>query len=60
MRRHLTVDHDRDLADNPAEILRDRGDDVAPAESGREALALARAQPFGRLHHPRTKASARR
>ncbi len=59
MRRYLTVDDARGFADL-AEILRERGDEVAIAESGPEALALAPAQPFERPHHPRTEASARR
>jgi CheY-like chemotaxis protein len=46
MRRYLVVDDNRDFAENLAEILRDRGDEVAIAESGPEALALVRAGRF--------------
>ena len=46
MRSYLVVDDNRDFAENLAEILRDRGDDVAVASSGREAVALARARRF--------------
>jgi CheY-like chemotaxis protein len=46
MRRYLVVDDNRDFAENLAEILRDRGDEVAIAESGREALELARTTRF--------------
>src|SRR5512138_1176311 len=46
MRTYLVVDDNRDLAENIAEILRDRGDDAAIAEDGREAVALARARRF--------------
>jgi CheY-like chemotaxis protein len=46
MRSYLVVDDNRDFAENLAEILRDRGDDVAVASSGPEAVALARARRF--------------
>jgi DNA-binding NtrC family response regulator len=46
MRTYLVVDDNRDFAENLAEILRDRGDDAAIAENGREAVALAAARRF--------------
>ncbi len=46
MRTYLVVDDNRDFAENLAEILRDRGDDVAVAANGREAVALATARRF--------------
>jgi two-component system, response regulator PdtaR len=46
MRRYLIVDDNRDFAENLAEILRDVDDEVAIAENGREALALARDTRF--------------
>ncbi len=46
MRRYLIVDDNRAFADNLAEILRDGGDEVAVAEDGPAALALARATRF--------------
>lgn len=46
MRTYLVVDDNRDFAENLAEIVRDRGDDVAVAESGPEAVALARGRRF--------------
>ena len=46
MRRYLIVDDNRDFAENVAEILRDGGDEVAIAESGREALETARERTF--------------
>jgi two-component system, response regulator PdtaR len=49
VRRYLIVDDNRDFAENLAEILRDRGDEVAIATSGAEALALARAGRFDAL-----------
>jgi CheY-like chemotaxis protein len=49
LRRYLIVDDNRDFAENLAEILRDRGDEVAIAESGAEALALARGRRFDAL-----------
>lgn len=42
MRRYLIVDDNLDFAENLAEILRDRGDEVAVASSGPEAIELAR------------------
>ena len=38
MRRYLIVDDNRPLAENLAEILRDRGDDAVVTTSGPEAL----------------------
>ena len=49
MRSYLVVDDNRDFAENLAEILRDGGDDVAIAESGHAAVALARARRFDAL-----------
>jgi CheY-like chemotaxis protein len=49
MRRYLIVDDNRDFAENLAEILRDRGDEVAIAVGGDEALGLARAARFDAL-----------
>jgi CheY-like chemotaxis protein len=49
MRRYLIVDDNVEFAENLAEILRDRGDDVAVAASGAEALALARGARFDAL-----------
>jgi CheY-like chemotaxis protein len=49
LRRYLIVDDNRDFAENLAEILRDRGDEVVVAESGPEALSLARAGRFDAL-----------
>ncbi len=46
MRSYLVVDDNRDFAENLAEILRDRGDDVAVAATGAEAVALARSRRF--------------
>jgi CheY-like chemotaxis protein len=46
MRSYLVVDDNREFAENLAEILRDRGDDVAVAASGPDAVALARARRF--------------
>ncbi len=46
MRSYLVVDDNRDFAENLAEILRERGDDVAIAGSGPEAVALARGRRF--------------
>jgi CheY-like chemotaxis protein len=46
MRSYLIVDDNRDFAENLAEILRDSGDEVAIAENGREAVALARGRRF--------------
>jgi CheY-like chemotaxis protein len=49
MRRYLIVDDNRDFAENLAEILRDRGDEVTIATGGAEALALARGTRFDAL-----------
>jgi CheY-like chemotaxis protein len=46
MRTYLVVDDNRDFAENLAEILRDRGDEVAVAGSGPEAVALAGTRRF--------------
>jgi CheY-like chemotaxis protein len=46
MRSYLVVDDNRDFAENLAEILRDRGDEVVIAEDGREAAAAVRARRF--------------
>ena len=46
MRHYLIVDDNRAFAENLGEIVRDLGDEVAVAESGPEALALARARRF--------------
>jgi CheY-like chemotaxis protein len=46
MRSYLIVDDNPDFAENMGEILRDRGDDVVVAESGREALDAARGRRF--------------
>lgn len=46
MRTYLIVDDNPDFVENLAEILRDRGDDVAVATSGREALDAARERRF--------------
>ncbi len=46
MRSYLVGDDNLDFAETLAEILRDRGDEVAIAADGREALALARATRF--------------
>jgi CheY-like chemotaxis protein len=46
MRHYLIVDDNRAFAENVAEIVRDLGDEVAIAESGDEALALAKDQRF--------------
>lgn len=42
MRNYLIVDDNRAFAENLAEIVRDLGDEVSIAESGKEALALAK------------------
>jgi two-component system, response regulator PdtaR len=49
MRTYLIVDDNRDFAENLAEIVRDRGDDVAVAADGREAVARARERKFDAL-----------
>jgi len=46
VRRYLIVDDNRPFADNLAEIVRDAGADVAIADGGAEALALAERQRF--------------
>jgi two-component system, response regulator PdtaR len=46
VRTYLIVDDNPDFVENLAEILRDRGDDVAVATNGREALDAARARRF--------------
>jgi CheY-like chemotaxis protein len=45
-RTYLVVDDNREFAENLAEILRDRGDEVAVAATGAEAVALARGRRF--------------
>jgi CheY-like chemotaxis protein len=49
MRTYLVVDDNPDFAENLAEILRDRGDEVAVAATGPEAVALARGRRFDAL-----------
>lgn len=49
MRRYLIVDDNRDFAENLAEILRDRGDEVVVAESGPEAIDQAKKHRFDAL-----------
>ena len=46
MRSYLVVDDNREFAENLAEILRDRGDEVLIAENGREAAALVGTRRF--------------
>ena len=46
MRNYLVVDDTRDFAENLAEILRDRGDEVVIAENGREAAEAVRVRRF--------------
>jgi CheY-like chemotaxis protein len=46
MRQYLIVDDNRAFAENVGEIVRDLGDEVAIAESGAEALALAKRRRF--------------
>ncbi len=46
MRCYLVVDDNRDFAENLAEILRDRGDDVVIAEDGERAAERVRARRF--------------
>lgn len=46
MRTYLIVDDNLDFAENLAEIVRDRGDDVVVAADGREAVARARERTF--------------
>jgi CheY-like chemotaxis protein len=49
MRRYLIVDDNRAFAENLGEIVADLGDEVCVAESGEQALALARRQRFDAL-----------
>ncbi|HZZ84688.1 MAG TPA: response regulator [Anaeromyxobacteraceae bacterium] len=49
MRRYLIVDDNREFAENLAEIIRDLGAEVAIAEGGAEALALAAAHRYDAL-----------
>lgn len=46
MRTYLIVDDNREFAENLAEILRDRGDEVVVAPGGEEAVARARERRF--------------
>jgi len=46
VRSYLVVDDNREFAENLAEILRDRGDEVLIAENGREAAALVGTRRF--------------
>jgi CheY-like chemotaxis protein len=46
MRSYLVVDDNMDFAENLAEILRDRGDEVAVAENGRDAVEAVRGRRF--------------
>jgi len=46
MRSYLVVDDNRAMAENLAEIIRDRGDEVVVARSGKEAMQLAAQRPF--------------
>jgi CheY-like chemotaxis protein len=46
MRHYLIVDDNRAFAENLGEIVRDLGDEVAVAENGEEALALAKKRRF--------------
>jgi CheY-like chemotaxis protein len=46
MRTYLVVDDNQEFAENLAEILRDRGDEVAVAENGREAANVVRSRRF--------------
>ncbi len=46
MRSYLVVDDNREFAENLAEILRDRGDEVLVAENGREAAAIVGTRRF--------------
>ncbi len=46
MRTYLIVDDNRDFAENLAEILRDRGDEVVVAENGKDAAAAVAARRF--------------
>ncbi len=49
MRRYLIVDDNREFAENLAEIVRDRGDEVTVAGDGAEAVALARETRYDAL-----------
>lgn len=49
MRRYLLVDDNLELAENLAEILRDRGDEVDIASNGQAALDLLRGRRFDAL-----------
>lgn len=46
MRSYLVVDDNRDFAENLAEILRDRGDEVIVAGNGRDAAEAVRRRRF--------------
>src|SRR5690349_24235382 len=46
MRSYLVVDDNLDFAENLAEILRDRGDDVVIAGDGREAAEAVKRRRF--------------
>jgi CheY-like chemotaxis protein len=46
MRSYLVVDDNMDFAENLAEILRDRGDEVAVAENGRDTVEAVRGRRF--------------
>jgi len=46
VRSYLVVDDNREFAENLAEILRDRGDEVLIAENGREAAAIVGTRRF--------------
>ncbi len=46
MRTYLVVDDNPDFAENLGEILRDRGDEVVVADSGRAAVEAARGRLF--------------
>jgi len=46
VRSYLVVDDNREFAENLAEILRDRGDEVLVAENGREAAAIVGTRRF--------------
>ncbi len=49
MRRYLLVDDNLELAENLAEILRDRGDEVDLASDGQQALDFLRSRRFDAL-----------
>lgn len=46
MRSYLVVDDNLEFAENLAEILRDRGDEVVVAENGRQAAGIVRTRRF--------------